>query len=113
MKLPSPPQERTSERINFHSINRAALSALPAILARLLPGGKIIAGEYVVKNPLRSDRHAGSFKISLRTGRWADFAADGRGGDVASLIAYVENKTQYEAARLLAGMLGLGGRGDE
>ncbi len=93
--------------ISFASINRAALLALPAILRRILPDGKAIAGEYVAKNPTRADRRAGSFKISLRSGRWADFATGDTGGDVVSLIAYVENKSQSDAARLLAAMLGL------
>ena len=32
--------------------------------------------EYVALNPTRADKRAGSFKINLQTGRWADFAAD-------------------------------------
>jgi hypothetical protein len=96
-------------KIQFHAVNRAALAALPAILARLAPGGKIIAGEYVARNPARADRHAGSFKVNLRSGRWADFATDARGGDPVSLVAYLEGVNQGKAARLLAGMLGLGG----
>ena len=93
--------------IDFDAINRAALPAIPSILARLLPGGKGIAGEYVVRNPRRSDMKPGSFKINLRTGRWADFATGDKGGDVVSLVAYVEGVSQGEAARLLAQMLGL------
>jgi hypothetical protein len=42
--------------IDFDMINRAAIGALPAILARLIPGGKAIAGEYVALNPTRADR---------------------------------------------------------
>lgn len=95
------------QRINFASLNRAALPALPAILRRLLPDGKTIVGEYVAKNPTRTDRRAGSFKISLRSGRWSDFATGDAGGDVVSLVAYLEGKSQGDAARLLAAMLGL------
>ena len=36
--------------IDFHSINQAAVPALPAILGRLLSGGKIMGGEYVALN---------------------------------------------------------------
>jgi hypothetical protein len=93
--------------INFSEINRAALPALPAILRRILPDGKAIAGEYVAKNPTRADRRAGSFKINMRSGRWSDFATGDTGGDVVSLVAYVENRSQGDAARLLASMLGL------
>jgi hypothetical protein len=100
--------------IDFRSINQAAVPALPAILARLLPGGKISGGEYVVRNPTRADHRAGSFKINLRSGRWSDFATGDRGGDPLSLCAYLENVSQGEAARLLARMLGLetGGRNE-
>jgi hypothetical protein len=50
------------EQIDFAAINRAAISALAAILARLVPGGKRTGGEYVALNPRRADRHVGSFK---------------------------------------------------
>lgn len=93
--------------IDFDAINRAALAALPAILTRLAPGGKFAGGEYSALNPTRSDRRPGSFKINLRTGRWADFATNARGGDPVSLAAYLENVSQGEAARLLAKMLSI------
>ena len=93
--------------IDFEAINRAALAALPAILRRLLPEGRIIGGEWVARNPTRADRRPGSFKINLRTGRWADFATGDRGGDAVSLCAYVEGVSQAEAARRLARTLGL------
>ena len=93
--------------INFATINRAALAALPAILNRLVPGGKILGREYVARNPTRADRRPGSFKVNMRTGRWADFATGDKGGDPVSFCAYVEGVSQGEAARLLAKMLGL------
>jgi hypothetical protein len=79
-----------TSKINFDVINRAAVAVLPAILARILPGGKIHGHEYTVLNPRRSDRHLGSFRINIRTGRWADFAISAKGGDPVSLVAYVE-----------------------
>lgn len=107
MKLPTSPNERSSLCVDFASINAAALAALPAILARLLPGGKKIAAEYVVCNPTRSDRTPGSFKVNLRRGLWSDFATGDAGGDVVSLVAYLEGVSQSEAARLLSKMLGI------
>lgn len=109
MKLPAPPNERAGLRVDFASINAAAIGALPAICARLLPGGKSIAAEYVARNPTRSDRKPGSFKVNLRRGLWSDFATGAAGGDVVSLVAYLESVSQPEAARLLSAMLGLGG----
>ena len=69
--------------IDFETINRAALAALPAILRRLLPDGRIIGGKWISRNPTRADRRPGSFKINLRTGRWADFATGDKGGRLA------------------------------
>jgi hypothetical protein len=93
--------------IDFERINRAALPALHAILRRLLPDGRIVGCEYTSRNPTRADRLPGSFKINLRTGRWADFATGDRGGDPVSLYAYVENCSQSDAALWLAQMLGI------
>ena len=96
-------------RIDFCAVNRAALNDLPAILARGLPRGQRDGDEYVALNPRRADRRLGSFKINLRTGRWADFATDDSGGDPVSLAAYLAGCGQAEAARRLAAMLGLPG----
>jgi len=98
--------------INFAEINRAALAAFPAVLARILPGGKRVGAEIVALNPRRADRRLGSFKINRYNGRWADFATGDKGGDPVSLVAYLEGVSQGEAARRLARMLGLeiGGR---
>jgi DNA primase len=93
--------------INFHHINRLALRSLPVILGRWLPRGCREGLEYVALNPTRNDRRLGSFRINLRTGRWADFATGDRGGDVISLAAYLSRLTQTEAAEQLADMLGI------
>ena len=96
--------------INFAAINRAALAAFPAVLARILPGGKRVGAEIVALNPRRADRRLGSFKINRYNGRWADFATGDKGGDPISLVAYLADVSQGEAARLLARMLDLEGR---
>jgi hypothetical protein len=97
---------------DFDKINAAALAAFPAVLNRLLPDGKTIGRELVALNPRRADRHLGSFRINCYNGRWADFATGDKGGDPVSLVAYLADVSQGEAARLLAQMLGLqiGGR---
>jgi hypothetical protein len=61
---------------DFAEINRAALAALPTVLARILPGGSRRGNEYVVRNPRRNDQSPGSFCINLSSGKWADFACD-------------------------------------
>jgi hypothetical protein len=63
--------------------------------------------EYTARNPRRPDRNAGSFRINLNTGRWADFAIGDGGGDVISLAAYLFGVSQIEAARRLADLLGV------
>ena len=93
--------------IDFDAINRAELPALSSILARILPSGKAVQGEWVALNPRRNDRTFGSFKVNRYNGKWGDFATGDKGGDVVSLVAYVEGVSQGEAARLLAQMLGL------
>src|SRR5271166_5201813 len=101
-----------NDPIDFAMINRAALAAFPAVLARILPGGKRVGAEIVALNPRRADRRLGSFKVNRYYGKWADFATGDKGGDPISLVAYLADVSQVEAARLLARMLGLetGGR---
>ncbi len=83
------------------------MSALPHLLRRWLPDGKAVGAEYVALNPRRPDRKAGSFKVNLRTGKWADFATGDKGGDVVSLAAYLAGIGQATAALRLAEMLGV------
>lgn len=97
----------TNSSIDFAEINRAALAAFPAVLARVLPGGKRVGAEVVALNPRRADHRLGSFKVNRHTGKWADFATGDRGGDPISLVAYVADVPQGEAARLLARMLAI------
>ena len=92
---------------DFAEINRAALAAFPAVLARILPGGKRVGAEIVALNPRRDDRRLGSFKINRYNGKWCDFATADKGGDPISLVAYLADVSQGEAARLLAQMLGI------
>src|SRR4051812_12873368 len=95
----TPDRTRNKSRTNslqrycydFKAVARAALPYSLDICRRLLPDGKIVARgkEYVARNPTRADRRAGSLSVNLRTGCWADFAADAKGGDLISLLAYV------------------------
>ncbi|NYZ14231.1 hypothetical protein HL658_16870 [Azospirillum sp. RWY-5-1] len=94
-------------RLDFDGINRAALAALPALLARWLPDGKRVGHEFVARNPRRADHRPGSFSINLTNGRWGDFATGDAGGDVVSLAAYLAGISQADAARNLADMLGM------
>jgi hypothetical protein len=112
----SPRQIRAVERIagappvpDFAAINRAALTRLPDVLARLLPGGRAVGAEWHTAS-LAGGR-GDSLRVRLsgpRAGMWADFATGERGGDPVSLAAAVAKVSQADAARRLARMLGVG-----
>ena len=99
--------------IDFDRINAEALVCLEAVCRRLLPnGGRREGHEYLALNPRRGDRRLGSFKINLKTGRWADFLERRQGTAIPfSLVAFIEDCKQGEAALKLARMLGLDGGG--
>jgi DNA primase len=98
---------RRNSVIDFAAIAAAVRPSLPALVGRWLPDGRREGNEWVARNPTRSDRRPGSFKVNLRTGRWADFASGDKGGDAISLAAHLHGLSQLEAARKLAGMLGI------
>jgi hypothetical protein len=98
------------ERLDFDEINKAALSGLRSLLERWLPDGCADGGEWVCRNPTRNDRRAGSFKVSITKGIWADWATGDRGSDPVSLLAYIRGCRQIEAARELSEWLSVGVR---
>jgi hypothetical protein len=95
----------TAKFPDYTAVNSAAMSVLPNLLRRWLPDGRIEGDEFVARNPVREDRRPGSFKINLRTGKWADFATEDRGCGAVSLAAYLLDLTHREAARRLSKML--------
>lgn len=97
----------TRPHLDFGAINAAALSELATLLARWLPDGRRNGREFEARNPRRGDRHPGSFRVNLRTGRWSDFATGDAGGDPVSLAAYLFGLSQIDAAKRLAEMLGV------
>ena len=97
------------QNLSFQDINKASLNRSPWILNRILPSGRAVGNEWVSVNPKRRDTSPGSFKVNLLTGRWADFATGDRGGDLISLIAYLDGVSQLSAAKKLAVILGVRG----
>jgi hypothetical protein len=93
--------------MDFAAVNGAALAALPALVQRWLPHGRTEGAEYVARNPRRGDRHPGSFKVNMHSGKWADFATGDKGGDPVSLAAYLGGLSQIDAAHALAKMMGV------
>lgn len=97
----------SAKQVNFQDVNRMAMAYLPSLLSKWLPDGKVLGHEFIARNPRRNDRKAGSFKINMVTGRWADFATGDSGGDVISLAAYLADVSQPNAAIALLRMLGV------
>lgn len=102
----------TPIHIEIQRVANVALVYIYILLADWLPDGKCIGKEYRPTNPVRGDRKPGSFSINLHTGRWHDFASDDKGGDLVSLLAYLRGCRQIDAARIIAGQLGLPFGGD-
>lgn len=101
-----------SDRVDFTAVKAASLRSLDFVVSRLLPAGKQEGDEWVARNPTRSDGKPGSFKINMTTGVWSDFATGESGGDMIDLVQYLTGKSNLEAARQLADMLGVAGGGN-
>jgi hypothetical protein len=86
----------------FLAVNMACLTRFPALLAQWLPDGRQRGQEWIARNPTRADRRAGSFKVNMVTGKWADFATSDAGSDPVSLYAYLNGMGQGDAARALS-----------
>ena len=91
-----------TSKIDFKYISHTALSHSAILLKRWLPDGTQHGQEWVARNPTRNDRRPGSFKVNLRTGRWADFATGDAGGDLISLRAFLDGCSQNQAAGRIA-----------
>ena len=94
-------------RIDFETIAATARRHARAVCNRVIPGGQVRGHEYVALNPKRADRRLGSFRVNLRSGKWADFATGERGGDLISLVAWRYDIPQAEAAKRLAVLLSI------
>lgn len=87
--------------INFTEIKqRYSENPLP-ILKLLVGQGKIEGSDYVALNPRRNDKHRGSFRINIATGKFYDFATNDKGGSIIDLTMFVYNCGIVEAAQRL------------
>ena len=93
-------------KIPFDRINAAALAAYPGLLHNWFPAGQIRGHEFVLGD-LRGSRGE-SLSINVRTGKWADFSTDQKGGDPISLHAAAHYAgDRIAAARDLGNRLGI------
>lgn len=93
--------------MKFSELNARLMPSFASLVTQWLPSGKREGAEWVALNPTRNDKKAGSFRINVNTGKWADFATNDNGGDPISLYAYLHNMEQIEAAKELAKHEGL------
>ncbi|MBT9234310.1 DUF927 domain-containing protein [Pseudomonas sp. MG-2] len=96
-----------SRRPTFAQVKAEALCQIDLVLSHWLPNGKRVDGgkEYTAPNPTRNDKHAGSLKISLTKGTWADFATGDKGGDLIDLVRYLESSSDVDACQKLVEFL--------
>jgi hypothetical protein len=88
--------------IPYAEIAQYAETYVCEIARCVAPAGKIQGREYVALNPTRQDRNVGSFRLNLRSGRWADFATGDRGTDIISYVAYCLALPMWKAAGFVA-----------
>nr|WP_207148754.1 DUF927 domain-containing protein [Lamprobacter modestohalophilus] len=94
--------------VDIKATAREALKRSDAVIRRWLPSGERQGAEWLARNPTRTDDNPGSFSVNVETGAWSDFATDDKGGDLVSLVRYLEGlDTQGAAARRLADVLGI------
>lgn len=93
--------------IDFQLIATTALGSARRLLLDWIPGGEWSGDEYKPRNPTRDDKRPGSFVINAKTGKWIDNATGDAGGDLVSLYAYVHFVDQVEAAKRVAGLVGI------
>lgn len=94
-------------RYDIKLVKVAALESIDAVLAQWVPNGSYKGAEYVALNPTRSDETKGSFSINRNTGAWSEFADGNAGGDLVSLVAYIERENNGKACQRLAEFLGM------
>jgi uncharacterized protein (DUF927 family) len=96
------------EQLDFKQIAGRALEQIEAVCLHWLPAGKKAGPEWEI-----GDRHGNagkSLKVHLtggKAGMWSDFSTDDKGGDLVSLVAFVDGCPQLDAARKLAEFLGI------
>lgn len=90
--------------IDFADLAQALLQRVDTLVPAWLPGGQARGHEYVCAD--LGGGEGGSLSVNLKSGVWADFSGDDRGGDLISLYAAIHNLNQGQAARALMAEMG-------
>ena len=83
--------------INFADLSASLLDRAHIVVPQWLPGGLRRGDEWVCGDLAGGE--GSSCSVNLKTGSWADFAGDDKGGDLISLYAAIYNVNQGQAAR--------------
>jgi len=94
----------STDKLDFKYLATAVLSRVNEYLPSWLPGGKMYGKEYCCASIRGGDGK--SFKVNVSSGKWADFAAGDKGGDLISLYAAINGLSQFQAAQRLAAEVG-------
>ena len=86
--------------VDFKAIAGALAARAEQLVPQWLPNGRRDGHEWKIGS--LAGEAGKSLSINLRTGVWADFASDEKGGDLLSLYAAIEGLSMLEAARRLA-----------
>ena len=89
--------------MSFDELKQKLSPNLLSIVQSLVKGGSKQGHEYKA-----ASIHGGkgdSFSFNIKTGMWADFATDHKGGDIISLYAAIHNISQAESFLALGGEL--------
>ena len=83
-------------KIDFASINAAALAGLESLLHEWFPAGHREGHEFKIGS--LSGEPGRSLSVNTRTGVWKDFSSDAGGSDPISLLAAIRSCSMKEAA---------------
>ena len=90
--------------MDFASLGAALLHQADGLMAQWLPGGVVRGHEYVCASVAGGAGR--SLSVNLKTGQWADFSADLKGGDLIGLYGAIHGLNNGQAARELAALVG-------
>ncbi len=88
------------QQIDFARLGSELLSSAESYLHDWLPGGKVVGNEFECGN--LSGVAGRSLRVNLKSGKWADFSSNEKGGDLISLFAAIRGISQIEAAKQLS-----------
>jgi len=91
-----------NEKLDFQSINASILADYEGRLREWFPAGFREGDEFKIGS--LTGEKGRSCSINIKTGQWADFAGNQKGGDPISLLAAIKGIKQVEAAKELSGL---------